>query len=73
MMTEFGSEPTFRSYLQILRRRKWWVSLIAVVGLGASLAFALTAHKQYSATAQLLVQASFDSSGGALEIGRAHV
>ncbi|MGH3217628.1 MAG: polysaccharide biosynthesis tyrosine autokinase [Streptosporangiaceae bacterium] len=65
-MTEFGTEPTFRTYLQILRRRKWWVGLIAVLGLGASLAFALTAHKQYSATAQLLVQPSFDTSGGAL-------
>jgi polysaccharide biosynthesis transport protein len=65
-MTEFGNEPTFHTYLQILRRRKWWVGLIAVVGLAASLAFALTAHKQYSATAQLLVQPSFDSSGGAL-------
>jgi capsular exopolysaccharide synthesis family protein len=66
-MTEFGSEPTFRTYLQILRRRKWWVGLIVTLGLAASLAFALTAHKQYSATAQLLVQPSFDPSGGALQ------
>ncbi len=66
-MTEFGTEPTFRTYLQVLRRRKWWVSLIAMLGLAASLAFALTAHKQYSATAQLLVQPSFDPSGGALQ------
>jgi len=66
-MTEFGTEPTFRAYLQILRRRKWWVGLIAVLSLGASLAFAFTAHKQYSATAQLLVQSSFDPSGGALQ------
>ena len=62
-MTEFGSEPTFRTYLQILRRRKWWVCSIAVLGLSASLAFSLTAHKQYSATAQLLVQPSFDPNG----------
>ena len=62
-MTEFGTEPTFRTYLQILRRRKWWVGSIAVLGLAASLAFSLTAHKQYSATAQLLVQPSFDTSG----------
>ncbi len=66
-MTEFGTEPTFRTYLQVLRRRKWWVGLIAVLGLAASLAFALTAHKQYSAAAQLLVQPSFDPSGGALQ------
>jgi len=66
-MTESGTEPTFRTYLQILRRRKWWVGLIALLGLGASLAFVFTAHKQYSATAQLLVQPSFNPSGGALQ------
>jgi capsular exopolysaccharide synthesis family protein len=62
-MTEFGTEPSFRAYLQILRRRKWWVGLTAALGLGASLAFSLTAHKQYSATAQLLVQPSVNASG----------
>ncbi len=66
-MAEFGTEPTFRAYLQILRRRKWWVGFIASLCLAASLAFAFTAHKQYSATAQLLVQPSFDPSGGALQ------
>ncbi len=62
-MTEFGTEPSFRAYLQILRRRKWWVAVAAALGLAASLAFALTAHKQYSATAQLLVQPSVNASG----------
>ena len=62
-MTEFGTEPTFRAYLQILRRRKWWVGSITVLGLAASLAFALTAHKQYSAAAQLLVQPSVATGG----------
>src|SRR5580698_7439842 len=55
IMTEFGTEPSFRTYLQVLRRRKWWVSVAAALGLAAALAFSLTAHKQYSATAQLLV------------------
>ena len=63
MMTEFGTEPSFRAYLHILRRRKWWVGLAAALGLAASLAFSLTAHKQYSATAQLLVQPSINASG----------
>ena len=63
MMTEFGTEPSFRAYLHILRRRKWWVGLAAALGLAASLAFSLTAHKQYSATAQLLVQPSIDATG----------
>jgi succinoglycan biosynthesis transport protein ExoP len=62
-MTEFGTEPSFRSYLHILRRRKWWVVLAVALGLAASLAFSLTAHKQYSATAQLLVQPSITASG----------
>jgi capsular exopolysaccharide synthesis family protein len=62
-MTEFGTEPSFRAYLQILRRRKWWVVVAAALGLAASLAFSLTAHKQYSATAQLLVQPSVNASG----------
>ena len=61
-MTEFGTEPSFRTYLHILRQRKWWVGSIAMLGLAASLAFSLTAHKQYSATAQLLVQSSVGAS-----------
>ena len=61
-MTQFGTEPSFRAYLHILRRRKWWVGLAAALGLAASLAFSLTAHKQYSASAQLLVQSSVGAS-----------
>jgi capsular exopolysaccharide synthesis family protein len=61
-MTEFGTEPSFRTYLQIIRQRKWWVGSITVLGLAASLAFSLTAHKEYSATAQLLVQATVNAS-----------
>ncbi len=57
-MAELGSEPSFRAYLHVLRRRKWWLASITLLGLAASLALSLTAHKQYSATAQLLVQPS---------------
>jgi capsular exopolysaccharide synthesis family protein len=62
-MTEFGTEPTFRSYVHILRRRKWWAASITVLALAASLGYAFHAHKQYSATAQLLVQPSIDPGG----------
>jgi capsular exopolysaccharide synthesis family protein len=62
-MNELGSEPTFRGYVLILRRRKWWVVSLAVLGLAVSLAFSLTAKKQYSATAQLLVQPSAAANG----------
>jgi capsular exopolysaccharide synthesis family protein len=61
-MTEFGTEPSFRTYLHIMQQRKWWVSSITVLGLAVSLVFSLTAHKQYSATAQLLVQPSVNAS-----------
>ena len=55
-MAEFGSVPTLRSYLLVLRRRKWWVVSLAILGLGASLALSLRQTKQFSATAELLVQ-----------------
>jgi succinoglycan biosynthesis transport protein ExoP len=55
-MAESGVEPNLRTYLAVLRRRKWWVASLAILGLVVSLAFSLTEQKQYSATAQLLVQ-----------------
>jgi capsular exopolysaccharide synthesis family protein len=55
-MAEPGSEPTLRGYLHILRAGRWWVVAVSLLGLGVSLALSLTAAKQYSATAQLLVQ-----------------
>jgi len=58
MTSEFGSDPTLRSYARLIRRRKWWVLGLALVGLGISLAFSFTETKQYSASAQVLVQAS---------------
>src|SRR2546423_9285087 len=58
IMTEIGTEPSFRAYLHVLRRRKWWVASFTLLGLAASLALSLTAYKQYSATAQPLVQPS---------------
>lgn len=56
MTTEFGANPTLRSYLVVLQRRKWWVIWAALLGLAVSLALSLTQAKQYSATAQLLIQ-----------------
>jgi polysaccharide biosynthesis transport protein len=58
MTSEFGNEPTLRSYALLVRRRKWWVAGLAVAGLGVSLALSFTEPKQYSATAQVLVQAA---------------
>jgi uncharacterized protein involved in exopolysaccharide biosynthesis len=62
-MTEFGPEPTFRTYLQILRHRKRRIGSITALGRAAGLGFSPTAHKEYSATEQLLVQPSVNASG----------
>jgi len=58
MTTEPGAGPTLRSYTRLVRRRKWWVAGLALLGLAASLAISLTQAKQYSATAQILVQSA---------------
>jgi len=55
-MAEPGSEPTLRGYLHVVRTGRWWVVGFALLGLGLSLVLSLTAAKQYTATAQLLVQ-----------------
>jgi succinoglycan biosynthesis transport protein ExoP len=55
-MAEPGAEPTLRGYLHVVRRGRWWVAAFSLLGLGLSLALSLTATKQYTATAQLLVQ-----------------
>ncbi len=49
-------EPTLRTYAQVLRRRKWWLAATAAVVVVGTLAYVMTQPKQYSATAQLLVQ-----------------
>lgn len=57
-MAEPGADPTLRGYLHVLRRRRWWVAALSLLGLGVSLALAAVATRQYSATAQLLVQSA---------------
>jgi succinoglycan biosynthesis transport protein ExoP len=67
-MAEPGVETTLRGYLHVLRGRRWWVVALTVLGLGASMALSLTATKEYSATAQMLMQSTSNvnlSSGGA--------
>ncbi len=64
MTSEFGSDPTLRSYAHLVRKRKWWVIAFALVGLAVSLAISFLEAKEYSATAQVLVQPS--SQTGAL-------
>jgi polysaccharide biosynthesis transport protein len=58
MTTEPGAGPTLRSYARLVLRRKWWVTGLTLLGLAASLALPLTEAKQYSATAQILVQSA---------------
>jgi polysaccharide biosynthesis transport protein len=56
MMAEPGAEPTLRGYVHVVRRGRWWVAALSLLGLGISLVLSLTATRQYAATAQLLVQ-----------------
>jgi capsular exopolysaccharide synthesis family protein len=58
MTTEPGAGPTLRSYTRLVLRRKWWVTGLALLGLAISLAISLTQARQYSATAQVLVQSA---------------
>jgi len=57
-MPEPGVEPSIRGYLRVLRRGRWWVAACTLPGLALGLILSLTAAKQYSATAQLLVQST---------------
>jgi len=45
-----------RTYLRVLRRRKWWVIVCTGLALAGAIAYSFSAPKKYSATAQLLVQ-----------------
>ena len=57
------TEANLRTYLHVLRRRLPWVIGIAVLSVAISLAIGLKQPKEYSGTAQLLVQpASSDSA-----------
>jgi polysaccharide biosynthesis transport protein len=68
MTSEFGSDPTLRSYAQLVRRRKWWVISLALVGIAVSLAISFTEPKQYASSAQVLVQPSTQANAlGAAE------
>ena len=58
MTTEPGAGPTLRSYTRLVRRRKWWIGGLALLGLATGIGLPLTQAKQYTATAQILVQSA---------------
>ena len=66
MTTEPGAGPTLRSYTRLVRRRKWWIGGLALLGLATGIGLPLTQAKQYTATAQILVQ-----SAGPTALGQA--
>jgi len=45
-MAEPGNGATLRTYFMVLRRRKWWVIVLALLGLVASLALSLRQPNQ---------------------------
>jgi polysaccharide biosynthesis transport protein len=53
-----------RSYTRLLRRRKWWIGGLTILGLSAGLAAPHAQSRQYTSTAQVLVQS--DSGPSAL-------
>ena len=61
------AEANLRTYLRILRRRFLWIVVVVVVSLAIAAGFIGLKKKQYSATAQLLVQpaSALVPSGGA--------
>ncbi len=58
MTTEPGAGPTLRSYSRLVRRRKWWIGGLTLLGLAAGIGAPLTQARQYTATAQILVQSA---------------
>ena len=56
-MTTEGGTVNLRTYPRVLWRRKWWVVGCVLVGLLGATVYAFAAHKQYSATTQLLLEA----------------
>jgi receptor protein-tyrosine kinase len=65
-------EPSLRTYLQILRRRFYWVVAGVVLFGAAAGGYSVVQHKQYTASAQLLVlpstAANLPGSAGQLAI-----
>ena len=50
------AEANLRTYLQIIGRRLPWLLAVTVLIVAVAVAFIAVQKKQYSATAQLLVQ-----------------
>lgn len=57
-----AAEPDLRSYLSVLRRRKWIVALTVLIAVGAALAYSFIQSPRYSATAEVLIQPSSPAS-----------
>jgi succinoglycan biosynthesis transport protein ExoP len=58
MTTESGAGPTLRSYTRLLRRRRWWIGALTLLGVAAGIGAPFTQARQYTATTQILVQSA---------------
>jgi capsular exopolysaccharide synthesis family protein len=58
MTTAPGAGPTLRSYSRLIRRRKWWVGGLTLLGVAVGISAPLAQARQYTSTAQILVQGS---------------
>lgn len=59
------TEGNLRNYLQVVKRRFLWLLAVVVLGVAIAVAFVALQKKEYSATAQLLVQ----PASGSVPIG----
>jgi len=50
------AETDLRVYPRIIRRRRWWVVGITLAALAGAIVYSLVATKEYSATAQVVLQ-----------------
>jgi capsular exopolysaccharide synthesis family protein len=62
MTTQPGAGPTLRSYTRLVRRRKWWIGSLTLLGLAVGVGVPFTQARQYTATAQILVQSETGAS-----------
>lgn len=65
MTTEHGTDPAFRTYWLVVRKRRWWIVAAVLLGLAASVGYVFITPREYSATAQLVVQ----SAGASTAVG----
>ncbi|MGH9169496.1 MAG: polysaccharide biosynthesis tyrosine autokinase [Acidimicrobiales bacterium] len=61
-----STERSLTEYLDIFRRRKWWIIGVVVLAVGSSIVYTKLETKKYTATAEVLAQAQPNYQTGAV-------